>query len=89
MEQIDLTRVKRLPVDSLKIRSATTGEVVRPLILGIFSEAIDLGYTEINPAYGLLQKILPPKNQRNLNEPDPFNQEDLGSFLEAAWAKLG
>ena len=82
------TRVKRLLVDLLKIRSANTVEVVHAVISGIFSEAIDLGYTEINPAYGLLKKILPPKNKRNLTEPDPFNREDLDRFLEAAWAKL-
>jgi integrase len=88
MEQVDRTKIKRLLVDLLKIRSANTVEVVHAVISGIFSEAIDLGYTEFNPAYGLLKKILPPKNQRNLTEPDPFNQEDLGAFLEAAWAKL-
>ena len=88
MEQVDRTRVKRLLVDLLKIRSANTVEVIHAVISGIFSEAIDLGYTEINPAYGLLKKILPPKNKRNLTEPDPFTREDLGEFLEAAWAKL-
>jgi integrase len=87
MEQVDRTRIKRLLVDLLKIRSANTVEVVHAVISGIFSEAIDLGYTEFNPAYGLLKKILPPKNKRNLTEPDPFNREDLGAFLEAAWAK--
>jgi len=88
MEQVDRTRVKRLLVDLLKIRSANTVAVVHAVISGIFSEAIDLGYTEVNPAYGLLKKILPPKNKRNLTEPDPFNREDLGEFLEAAWNKL-
>ena len=88
MEQVDRNRVKRLLVDLLKIRSANTVAVVHAVISGIFSEAIDLGYTEVNPAYGLLKKILPPKNKRNLTEPDPFNREDLGEFLEAAWAKL-
>jgi integrase len=88
MEQVDRTRVKRLLVELLKIRSANTVEVVHTVISGLFTEAIDLGYTEINPAYGLLKKILPPKNKRNLTEPDPFNREDLGAFLEAAWAKL-
>jgi integrase len=88
MDQVDRTRVKRLLVDLLKIRSANTVAVVHAMISGIFSEAIDLGYTEVNPAYGLLKKILPPKNKRNLTEPDPFNREDLGEFLKAAWAKL-
>src|SRR5512147_46612 len=88
MEQVDRTRVKRLLVDLLKIRSANTVEVVHAVISGIFSEAIDLEYTDKNPAYGLLKKILPPKNKRNINEPDPFNLFDRDRFLEAAWAKL-
>jgi integrase len=88
LDQVDRVRVKRLLVDLLKIRSANTVEVVHAVISGIFTEAIDLGYTEVNPAYGLLKKILPPKNKRNRNEPDPFNRQDLDSFLEAAWAKL-
>ena len=78
MDQVDRHRVKRLLVDLLKIRSANTVEVVHAVISGIFTEAIDLGYTEVNPAYGLLKKILPSKNKRNLTEPDPFNREDLG-----------
>ena len=81
-------KVKKLLVDLLKIRSANTVEVVHAVISGIFSEAIDLGYLDKNPAYGLLKKILPPKNKRSLNEPDPFNQKDLRRLLEAAWEKL-
>jgi integrase len=77
-----------LLVDLMKIRSANTVEVVHAVISGIFSEAIDLGYTDKNPAYALLKKIIPLKNKRNLNEPDPFNQKDLGRLLEAAWDKL-
>lgn len=50
MEQVDRTIVKRLLVDLLKIRSANTVEVVYAVISGIFSEDIDLGYTEVNPA---------------------------------------
>ena len=88
LEQVDRHRVKRLLVELLRIRSANTVEVIHAVISGIFSEAIDLGYTETNPAYGLLKKILPPKNKRNLTEPDPFNREDLDRFLEVAWAKL-
>ena len=86
--KVDRVQVKRLLVDLLKIRSANTVEVVHAVISGIFSEAIDLGYTEVNPAYGLLKKIIPHKNKRNLSEPDPFNRQDLGEFLEVAWAKL-
>jgi integrase len=88
LDQVDRTRVKRLLVDLLRIRSANTVEVVHAVISGIFSEAIDLGYTEHNPAYGLLKRILPPKNKRNISEPDPFSRQDLDRFLEAAWSKL-
>jgi integrase len=88
LDQVDRLKVKRLLVDLMKIRAANTVEVVHAVISGIFSEAIDLGYTDKNPAYGLLKKILPPKNKRNLNEPDPFNQKDLGWLLEGAWDKL-
>jgi integrase len=80
--------LKRLLADLLRIRSANTVEVVHAVISGIFSEAIDLGYSENNPAYGLLKRILPPKNRRSLNEPDPFSRQDLDKFLEAAWSKL-
>ena len=86
--KVDRVQVKRLLVDLLKIRSANTVEVVHAVISGIFSEAIDLGYTDKNPAYGLLKKILPPKNKRNLNEPDPINRQEVDLFLETAWAKL-
>jgi integrase len=88
LNQVDRTRVKRLLVDLLRIRSANTVEVIHAVISGIFSEAIDLGYTEQNPAYGLLKRILPPKNKRNINEPDPFSRQDLDRLLEVAWSKL-
>jgi integrase len=88
LDQVDRIRIKRLLVDLLKIRSANTVEVVHAVISGIFSEAIDLGYIENNPAYGLLKKILPPKNKRNFTEPDPFNLQDRDKFLEASRAKL-
>ncbi|MGQ9689188.1 MAG: tyrosine-type recombinase/integrase [Desulfobaccales bacterium] len=85
---MDRVRVKRLLTDILKIRAANTVEVVHAVISGIFSEAIDLGYTNTNPAYNLLRKILPPKNKRKLSEPDPLNLQDRDRFLEAAWARL-
>ena len=88
LDQVDRIRIKRLLIDLLKIRSANTVEVVHAVISGIFSEAIDLGYAENNPAYGLLKKILPPKNKRKLTEPDPFNIQDRDRFLETAWVKL-
>jgi len=88
LDQVDRVKVKKLLVDLMKIRAAKTVEVVHAVISGIFSEAIDLNYTDKNPAHGLLKKIMPPKNKRNLTSPDPFNQKDLGRMLEAAWDKL-
>lgn len=88
LELVDRVKVKRLLVDLMKIRSASTVETVHAVISGVFSEAIDLGYTDKNPAYGLLKRILPPKSKRTLKSPDPFNQKDLERLLEAAWGKL-
>ena len=88
MDQVDRHRIKRLLVDLLRIRSANTVEVIHAVISGIFTEAIDLGHADKNPAYGLLKKILPPKNKRNLSEADPFSLHDRDRFLETAWAKL-
>jgi integrase len=58
------------------------------VISGIFNEAIDIGYTEQNPAQGLLRKILPAKSKRNLTRSDPFTVQDRDRFLEAASTKL-
>lgn len=85
---MDKARVKRLLSDLVQIRSPKTVEVTHAVISGIFTEANDLGYTEINPAHGLLKRVLPAKKKRVRNEPDPFNRQDLEAFLEAAWAKL-
>lgn len=85
---VDRRQVKKLLADLLKIRAANTVEVVHAVISGIFSEAIDLGYTDTNPAHGLLKKILPPKNKRRLQTPDPFSRADLEAMLAAGWAKL-
>lgn len=88
LEQVDKAQVKRLLVDLLQVRSPKTVEVTHAVISGIFSEANELGYLDVNPAHRLLKRILPAKKKRVRNEPDPFNRQDLESFLEAAWAKL-
>jgi integrase len=62
--------------------------VTHAVISGIFTEANELGHTDINPAHGLLKRILPSKKKRVRSEPDPFNRQDLEVFLAAAWAKL-
>jgi hypothetical protein len=89
MEQVDRLKVKRLLVDLMKIRSANMVEVVRAVISGIFRKVIDPGCTDKNPAHGLLKKIMPPKNKRNLKEPNPCNQKDLVKTLRGPKAIPG
>lgn len=88
LDQVDRIQVKKLLTELLKIRSPKTVEVVHAVISGIFNEAIDIGYTEQNPAHGLLRKILPAKSKRNRTRSDPFTVQDRDRFLEAASAKL-
>lgn len=88
IKQVDRAQVKKLLAELLQIRSSGTVEVVHAVISGIFSEAIDLGYTDRNPAYGLLKRVLPPKKSRALTEPDPFSREELQEFLKVAWEIL-
>jgi integrase len=85
---VDRAKVKKLLAELLKIRSPGTVETVHAVISGIFSEAIDLGYTDRNPAYGLLKRVLPPKKSRAQSEPDPFTRQELERFLAAAYERL-
>ncbi len=86
--QVKRNHVKDFLADILQIRAPKTVELIHAIVSGIFTEAIDRGYTEENPASGLLKKILPPKQKRNRSEPDPFNREDLARMLGAAWQHL-
>jgi integrase len=88
VDKVKRTQVKDLLTDLLARRAAKTVELVHAVISGIFGEAIDRGYTNENPAHGLLKKILPPKHKRNQTMPDPFSKEDLDRLLETAWARL-
>jgi integrase len=88
LKQVDRSRIKRLLSDLLKRKAPKTVELTYAVVSGIFSEAIDLGYTDHNPAHGLLKKVLPPKSKRAQKEPDPFNRQDLKKFLQTAWEKL-
>ena len=87
LEQVSKALVKKLLADLLKIRAPKTVEVTHAVISGIFTEANELGYTEVNPAHGLLKRVLPAKKKRVLSAPDPFPRQDLEAFLDAAWAK--
>ena len=86
--EVSKAQVKKLLVDLLKIRAPKTVEVTHAVISGIFTEANELGYTEVNPAHGLLKRVLPAKKKRVRSDPDPFPRQDLKAFLDAAWAKL-
>jgi len=67
-----------------KKRSPATVEAVHGVISGIFEEAIDDEIIGANPARGLLNKILPPKNQRDQKDPAPFTRQELQLFVEQA-----
>ena len=84
LRTIDRAKVKKVLAEVSQIRSPKTIELVHAAISGIFSEAIDLSYTNDNPARGLLAKILPPKRKRVRNMPDPFTKEDLNRLLAEA-----
>ncbi len=81
-------RVKDLLSEILKIRSPKTVELVHAVLSGIFTEAIDRGYTDHNPATKLLGKVLPQKKKRNLRKPDPFKEREREEVLKVGWYNL-
>lgn len=81
-------RVKKCLVDLREIRSAKMVEVAHAVISGVFSEAIDSARVQINPAQGLLKRILPSKRRRVLSKPDPFSKADLQMVLDSVWKVL-
>ena len=88
LEEVSKAQVKKLLVDLLKIRTPKTVEVTHAVINGIFTEANELGYTKVNPAHGLLNRVLPSKKKRVRSAPDPLPRQDLKALLDTAWAKL-
>ncbi len=88
LEQIDRQQVKKLLLGLCQRRSPKTVELIHAVVSGIFTEAIDLGYTDRNPAHALLKRILPAKHKRPVQEPDPFTRTDLARFLAVAGEKL-
>jgi integrase len=88
LEEVSKAQVKKLLVDLLKIRAPKTVEVTHAVISGIFTEANELGYTDVNPAHGLLKRVLPAKKKRVRSAPDPLPRQDLKVLLDTAWAKL-
>ncbi len=88
LEKVSRGHIKDMLVDILAIRSAKTVELIHAVVSGIFSEAIDRGYTERNPANGLLKKVLPPKHKRTESTPDPFSKDELNLLLLRARQSL-
>ena len=88
IDRVRRSQVKDLLVDVLAIRAPKTVELIHAVISGIFSEAIDRGYTNTNPASKLLKKILPSKNKRYLRKPDPLSKTDMEKAISKAWIHL-
>jgi hypothetical protein len=63
--------VKKLIVDLLKIRAPKTVEVTHAVISGIYTEANELGYTDVNPAHGLSNGFYRPKRSGFGASPTP------------------
>lgn len=64
--------------------SPATVEAVHSVISSIFNEAVDDEILDFNPARSILKNILPPKNQRDIKDPDPFTCRELTLFLSHA-----
>jgi integrase len=86
MSEISRKDIKNHLRAVLKDRSPNTVEAVHGVVSGIFNEAIDDDLIGANPATGLLKRVLPPKNQRDLKDPDPFDLKDRDRFLAYAEA---
>ncbi|MCK8600155.1 tyrosine-type recombinase/integrase [Desulfoferrobacter suflitae] len=80
-------KIKIMLVEFRKIQSPKSAEVMHAVVSGVFTEEIDSGRipSRMNPAHGLLKRVLPPKKRRNISKPDPFAPEDRDSVVEAAW----
>lgn len=59
-------------------------EAAHSVLYGIFDEGVDGNWLEANPASKVLKRILPPKNERDQKEPDPFDRTERDLFLETA-----
>ena len=82
IDKISRIEIKQHLRGVYKRRSPATVEAVHAVISGIFEEAIDDEIIDANPARGLLNKILPPKAQRDEKQPAPFTRQELQLFVE-------
>ena len=88
LEELSRQNIKKFLLRLFKKRSSSSVEMAHSAIHGIFEEAIDDNIVHANPAKGLLRKILPPKNRRNVKEADPFSMEERDLFIKSAEQKL-
>lgn len=84
LDQVERNDIKRLLRKKLGPYAPATVGLIHTVLCGVFDEAVDDGYLEINPARGLRKKILPPKRQRNLKNAEPFTVEERDLFLGQA-----
>ena len=84
IDQITRKLIKDFLRRLLKKRSASMVETTYSVLSGIFEEAIDDGYIEVNPVRGLLGKVLPAKAKRRKSLPDPFTRDERDWFLAKA-----
>jgi integrase len=89
LEELSRQSIKKFLLRLFKKRSSSSVEMAYSAIHGIFEDAIDNNLVHANPVKGLLKKVLPPQNRRNVKEADPFEgmaERDL--FIESAEQKL-
>ncbi len=88
LEELSRQDIKKFLLRLFKKRSSSSVAMAHSAIHGIFEEAIDDNIVLANPTKGLLRKILPPKNKRNVKDADPFSMEERDLFIKSAEQKL-
>ncbi len=84
IDQVGRREIKGFLAGVYQTKSPATVETIHAVISGVFNEAIDDEMIRGNPAAGLLKRILPPKNRRNLKKADPFSAAECDVFLAKA-----
>jgi integrase len=84
IDQVSRDQIKANLRELAKRRSPATVESVHAVLSSVFEEGIDSGLIGSNPARGLLKKILPPKNQRDLKDPAPMTVEERDRMIATA-----
>jgi len=84
IDRVTRDQIKASLRELAKRRSPATVESVHAVVSSVFEEGIDSGLLGSNPARGLLKKILPPKNQRDLKDPAPMTVEERDRMIATA-----